>query len=184
MRERRLPVGRFRYSFSTPTEPAYRELRYRVPSMRPAHQLEQVPARGSPSRALWYLGQSAVGAIRILDGCRAFSFGDNLLDYLDRLMAVTAADTVCGEVRSIQSEDFASLQGFSGRDHGVRQVHRMVRIPFHQLKGTRETQAIEEPHRKASPLDELAHPVRADTLRLQHVKGFGEYGDRGTQPFP
>lgn len=112
-------------------------------------------------------------------------FVRSLIDYVDRLMAVTAADAVCSEVRSIQSKDFASLQGFGGGDHGgVRQIHRMVRVLFHQLEGTRETQAIEEPHRKTATLDELAHPVGADTLRLQHVKSLGEHGDRGTQPFP
>src|SRR5579862_7427783 len=112
-------------------------------------------------------------------------FGGNSLDYVDRLMAVTAADAVRGEVRSIQSKDLTGVQSFSGRDHrGARQIHGMIRVLLHQLKGTRETHAIEEPHRKASPLDELAHSLRADTLRLQHVKGFGEHGARATQPFP
>jgi len=111
--------------------------------------------------------------------------GNDSLDYVDRLMAVTAANAVRGEVHSIQSKDLAGVQSFSGRDHrGVRQIHGMIRVLLHQLKGTRETPAIEEPHRKASPLDELAHSVRADTLRLQHVEGLGEHGDRGTQPFP
>jgi hypothetical protein len=76
------------------------------------------------------------------------------------LMAMAAPDAVCGEVRFIQSKDFASLQGFSGRDPGgVREIHRMVRVLFPQLEGSRETQPIEEPHRKASPLP--CSPARA-----------------------
>jgi hypothetical protein len=60
-------------------------------------------------------------------------FGGNSLDYVDRLMAVTVADAVRGEVHSIQSKDLAGVQGFSGRDHrGVRQIHGMIRVSFHQ----------------------------------------------------
>ena len=117
------------------------------------------------SLAISYSGQLVVRAVGISER-RHDLFGRNLLDYVDGLMAMAAPDAVCGEVRFIQSKDFASLQGFSGRDHGgVREIHRMVRVLFHQLEGSRETQAIEEPHRKASPLDELTHPFGADGPR-------------------
>src|ERR1700739_4848242 len=60
----------------------------------------------------------------------------------------------------------------------------MVRVLVHQLEGSREIHAIEEPHRKTSSHDKFSHAVGAKTFRLKHVKGFGEHGDRGTQPFP
>jgi hypothetical protein len=50
-----------------------------------------------------------------------YSLGKALPDHVDRLMAVSAPDAVCAEVRFIKSKDLASLQGFGGRDHrGVR----------------------------------------------------------------
>jgi hypothetical protein len=52
---------------------------------------------------------------------RLFDPESYLPDHVDRLMAVSAPDAVCAEVRFIKSKDLASLQGFSGRDHrGVR----------------------------------------------------------------
>ncbi len=83
---------------------------------------------------------------------------------------MAAPGAVRGEIRFIQSKDSANLQGFSGRDHGgVREIHGMVRVLFHQLEDSRETQAIEEPDRKASLLDEL---------RLQGLRNWQSLGCR------
>jgi hypothetical protein len=95
------------------------------------------------------LGQSVTRVVAVSEK-RRDPYGRNLLDHVDGLMTVATPDAVCGEIRFIQSKDLASLQGFSGCDHGgVREIHRVVRVLFHQLEGSRETQAIEPPVAKA-----------------------------------
>jgi hypothetical protein len=101
---------------------------------------------------------------------------------LDGVVTVASPNAIRGEIIAVDGENLACLERLRGNDQGgVGEVHRMVRILFHQLKSPLEPGAVHKPGRQSAPEDEIPKAVGSFASRREHMEGLGQDGDRRGQ---
>jgi hypothetical protein len=99
-------------------------------------------------------------------------------------MAMTLLDSVCGEIVAIYREDFSGLKSFGRSDERcIGKIHRMIRIPLHQIERSPKRLLIHEPDRDASTQDELSKALCSKAAWIEKMKGFGQNRNRRPKRF-
>lgn len=185
--DRTLARDRHRHS-DTHQEEADRRQAARSAGMKAIHRLSAFSVRRShchavPERVLrltlWGAGPRSENVYFkfVIDPIPLFEAQDSSGDDLEGVVTMAAPDAVGREVLPIDREDFASRQRLGcDNQRCVREIHGVIRVTLHQLKGTRQCGGIEPPHRQAALQHELPKPIRSDCAWAKHVKCFREHG--------
>ena len=103
----------------------------------------------------------------------------------ERVMPMAPANAIRREIGPIETEHFPRAERLRRRqERGVRQVHRVVSILFHEFEDAAQILRIQEPHEKSASDDELTSLIRPPTRWLEHMKGLGQNRHGGLERFP